>query len=152
MAAGERSVQEEEEAVARGAHQVLLDREGDTPSTGTLAVREQGQGGGTGGGAEEGEVAPGGGAGSWGSGGGTAASQPQPGADADGLELGVAIADSVFSGWVFLEALKQERHAGKSMSYFYPLKVSLYKAQRNLVRRRVIHMGLCPHLQVHFSR
>ena len=33
VAARERRVREEEEAMARGAHQVLLDPEGDTPST-----------------------------------------------------------------------------------------------------------------------
>ena len=33
--------------------------------------------------------------------------------------------DSVFSGWVFFETLKHEKHIGQSMSYFSPFEVSL---------------------------
>ena len=38
------------------------------------------------------------------------------------------------------------------MSYFYPFEVSLNKAHRNLLRRGVIHMWPCVHMQVHFYR
>ena len=60
--------------------------------------------------------------------------------------------DSIFQdGWVF-ERLQQEKHIGQSMSYFYPLEVSLNKAHRNLLRKGVMHMGPCPPMQVHFTR
>ena len=98
VAARERRVREEEEAVTRGAHRVLPDPEGENPlhgCGGAVAVREKGPGGGRGGGAGEGEAAQGGGAGSRGGGGGAAAGQPQPRADAIGLGLGVATAAAV---------------------------------------------------------
>ena len=74
-------MREEEEAAARGAHRVLPDPEGDTPSTdvegrspsGKRAREEEEEAG-----QEKGEAAQGGGAGSGGGGGGAAASQPGP--------------------------------------------------------------------------
>ena len=79
VAARERRVREEEETLARGAHQVLPDPEGDTASTdvegrlpsGKRAREEEEEAG-----QERGKRRPGGGAGSRGSGGGAAASQP----------------------------------------------------------------------------
>ena len=44
VAARERRVREEEEAVARGAHRVLPDPEGDTPSTDVVGRSRQGKG------------------------------------------------------------------------------------------------------------
>ena len=98
VAARERRVREEQDAVAQGGTP-------DPPGSGrghplhgcggAVAVREKGQGGGRGGGAGDGEEAPGGGAGSRGSGGGAAASQPQPRSDANRLGLGVATAAAV---------------------------------------------------------
>ena len=93
VAARERRVREEEETVAREAHRVLPDLEGNTPSTdvegrspsGRRAREEEEQAG-----EGEGEAAPGGGAGSRGSRGGAAASEPQRRADTDRLGLGVA--------------------------------------------------------------
>ena len=98
VAALERRVRNEEEAVARGAHRVLSDDERGHPlhgCGGAVAVREKGQGGGRGGWAGEGQAAPGGGAGSRGSRGGAEVCQPRPRADADGLGLGVATAAAV---------------------------------------------------------
>ena len=98
VAARERRVREEEEAMARGAHRVLPDPEKGHPPHGcggAVAVRKEGQGGGRGGGAGEGEAAQGGGAGGRGRGGSAAAGQPQPRADADGLGHGVATAAAV---------------------------------------------------------
>ena len=60
--------------------------------------------------------------------------------------------DSVSSGWVFLEPLKQEKRIGQSMSYFYPFEGFLNKAHRNLLRRGVMHMWPCPQLLVNFCR
>ena len=65
VAARERRVREEEEAVARWAHRVLPDPEGGHPlhvCGGAVAVREKGHGGGRGGRAGKGEAARGGGA------------------------------------------------------------------------------------------
>ena len=93
VAARERRVREEEEAVALGGTPGPPGSGRGHPlhgCRGAVNVREKGQGGGRGGGAGEGQAAPGGGAGSRGSGGGAAASQPQPRADASGLGLGVA--------------------------------------------------------------
>ena len=76
VAERERRVREEEEAVARGAHRVIPDVEGDTPlhgCGGTVAVQEEGKRGGRRGWASAGKGAPGGGAGSRGSSGGTTA-------------------------------------------------------------------------------
>ena len=36
------------------------------------------------------------------------------------------------------------------MSYFYPFEVSLSIAHRNLLRRGVMHMWPCAHMQIHF--
>ena len=96
VAARERRVPEEEEAVARGARWVLPDPEGDTPPTdvegrspsGKRAREEDAEAG-----RERGKQ--GGGARGRGGGGGTAAGQPQSGADADGLRLGVPAAAAV---------------------------------------------------------
>ena len=98
VAARERRAREEEEAVARGAHLVLPDPEGDIPSTDVEARSpsgKKGQGGGGGGGAGKGEAAQGGGARGRGGGAGAAAGQPRPRADADGLALAVAAAAAV---------------------------------------------------------
>ena len=80
VAARERRVREEEEAVARGARWVLPDPEGDTPSTDVEGrspsekrAREEDEEAGQ----EKGEAAQGGGARGRGGGGGTAAGQPQ---------------------------------------------------------------------------
>ena len=91
-------MREEEEAVARGAHRVLPDREGDTRSTdvegrspsGKRAREEDEEAG-----QESGEAAQGGGARGGGGGGGTTAGRPQSGADADRLGLGVPAAAAV---------------------------------------------------------
>ena len=81
VAESERRVREEEEAVARGAHWVISDAEGDTPPNGcggTVAVQERGKRRGRRGWASAGKATPGGGAGSWGSNWGAAARQPEP--------------------------------------------------------------------------
>ena len=48
--------------------------------------------------------------------------------------------------------LKQEKHIGQSMSYFYSFEVSLNKAHRNLLRRGAMDMWLWAHMQVHSHR
>ena len=98
VAARERRVREEEEAVARGACWVLPDPEGDTPSTDVEGRSPSGKRTG-----EEGEEAGqdrakrrrGEERGAGGGGGSTAAGQPQSRADADGLRLGVPAAAAV---------------------------------------------------------
>ena len=98
VAARERRVREEEEAVAPGGPLGPPGSGRGHPlhgCGGEVAVREKGQGGGRGGRAGKREAAQGGGARGRGGRGGTAAGQPQSGADADGLGLGVPAAAAV---------------------------------------------------------
>ena len=98
VAEREHRVREEEKAVARRAHGVIPDPEGDTPPHGcggTVAVQEKDKRGRRRGWASAAKATPGGGAGSGGSKGGAAAHQPQPRTDADGLGLGVTTAAAV---------------------------------------------------------
>ena len=98
VAARERRVREEEEAVAQGGPPGPPGSGRGHPlhgCGGAVAAREKGQRGGRGGGAGKGEAAQGGGARGRGGGGSAAAGQPQPRADADRLGHGVPAAAAV---------------------------------------------------------
>ena len=114
VAARERRVREEEEAVARGARWFLPDPERGHllhGPGGAVAVREKGQGGGRGGRAGKGEAAQGGGARGRGGRGGTAAGLPRSGADADRTGLGVPAAAAVCAA-VGAEETRDGRRVG----------------------------------------
>ena len=98
VAAQERRVREEEEAVAQGAHRVLPDPEGDIPSTdveGPSPSEERAREEDEEAGQERGKPRRGEERGAGEAEGGAVAGQPQSRADADGLGLGVPAAAAV---------------------------------------------------------